>query len=77
MAAASVLEGRAIFTVDPHRDGWAVSFEGQVFDPCRDKAEAIAAAHRRARACHDGGRAAQVKVFGEISFADRTPSARA
>ena len=73
---ASSAEGRAVFTVAPHSEGWAVEFEDQVLDPCRDKAEAIAAAHRRARACHDGGRAAQVRVFGEVSFADRTSIVR-
>ena len=34
--------------------------------------ESKAAAHRRARACHDGGRAAQVNIAGEVSFAERT-----
>lgn len=68
--------GRAIFTVAPHAAGWAVEFEGQTFDAGRDKQQAVAAAHRRARACHDGGRAAQVAIHGEVSFAARAGSAK-
>lgn len=68
---ASTAGGRALFTVAPHGSGWAVEFEGETFDAGGSKQDAIAAAHRRARACHDGGRAAQVAVHGEISFADR------
>jgi hypothetical protein len=68
---ASTADGRAIFTVTPHGAGWAVQFEGEMLDPRNDKNEAIAAAHRRARACHDSGRAAQVAIYGEISFAPR------
>ena len=68
---ASTAEGRAIFSVTPHDAGWSVQFEGETLDTGKDKNEAIAAAHRRARACHDGGRAAQVTIHGEVSFAER------
>ncbi len=68
---ASTEGGRAIFSVAPHGAGWAVLFEGQMLDERGDKNEAIAAAHRRARASHDGGRAAQVTIHGEVSFAER------
>ncbi len=73
---ASTADGRAIFTVTPDDTGWAVAFEGEMYDHSRDKQEALAAAHRRARACHDSGRAAQVTISGEVSFAPRADARR-
>ena len=76
MPAHSPAAERAVFTVTPHEGGWAVMFEGDVFDESRDRNETIAAAHKRARACHDGGRPAQVAISGEVSFADRGAALR-
>ncbi len=60
---------RAIYAVVRHSEGWAVEHEGEYFDASRDKDEAKAAAHRRARAASEAGRPSQVRVSGEHGFA--------
>jgi hypothetical protein len=64
---------RAVFTVAPHAVGWAVEHEGEVFDPCRTKDEAQAAATRRARAAQEAGRPSQVTVKGERGYFSGRP----
>lgn len=59
---------RAVLTVTPHDGGWAVELEGDVFGHAREKEIARAAANRRARQIQDGGRACQVRVYGEHGF---------
>lgn len=59
---------RAVLTVIPRDGGWAVEFDGDVFGHSRDKDVARAAANRRAREVQDGGRACQVRVYGEHGF---------
>jgi hypothetical protein len=60
---------RAVLTVS-RRDGvWQVEHEGEHFGHSTDKEIARAAAHRRAREMQDGGRACQVKVMGDGSWA--------
>jgi len=61
-------QARAVFTVTRHPEGWAVEHEGELLDPCRTQEEARAAATRRARACQDGGRLAQINMQGERGF---------
>ena len=64
MARQPALE-RAIFTISRTEDGWAVEHEGLLLDPSRNKDDVVASAARRARASHDGGRPAQVRLEGE------------
>ncbi len=59
---------RAVLTVTPRDGGWAVELDGDVFDHSPDKDIARAAANRRARQIQDGGRACQVRVYGEHGF---------
>lgn len=60
---------REIYAVIRHAEGWAVEHGGELFDASRDKEEAKAAAHRRARAASEAGRPCQVRVSGEHGFA--------
>lgn len=60
---------REVYAVIRHAEGWAVEHDGEVFDASRDKEEAKAAAHRRARAASEAGRPCQVRVSGEHGFA--------
>lgn len=59
---------RAVFTVIRHDGRWAVEYEGQYFGHSSDKEVAKAHANKRARQCIDGGRACQVRVYGEQGF---------
>jgi len=59
---------RAVLTVTRIEGVWRVEHEGNHFGHSPDKEIAKAAAHRRAREMHDGGRACQVRVFGEHGF---------
>ena len=63
---------RAIFTVGLHDGMWSVEHDGQFFDHSVDKEVAKAAANRRARQSHDGGRPSQVKIAGEGGYFERT-----
>lgn len=60
---------RDLYTVIRHADGWAVEHAGEIFGVSRDKEEAKAAAHRRARVAFDAGQGCQVRVTGEHGFA--------
>ena len=59
---------RAVFTVMAHKQGWAVEHEGRFFDASPVRDEVLASASRRARACHDQGRPAQIRIDGEQGF---------
>jgi hypothetical protein len=59
------LHDLAVFTVVPHRGGWAVEHEGGYLDPGRNREEVIASASKRARAAIVEGRRAQVVLKGE------------
>jgi|EndMetStandDraft_7_1072992.scaffolds.fasta_scaffold1758406_1 hypothetical protein len=59
---------RAVLTVAPHQDGWAVELDGDVFGHSRDKEVVKATAHKRARQMQDDGRPCQVRVSGESFF---------
>jgi len=59
---------RAVLTVMRHEGLWRVEHEGEYFGHSTDKEIAKAAAHRHARSLQDGGKACQVKVFGEHGF---------
>ncbi len=59
---------RAVFTVQQNNGAWIVVSEGSVLHRCKDKDEAKAHAHKRARASQDSGRAAMVRVSGEHGF---------
>ena len=48
--------------------GWAVEHNGEHFGYSADKEVAKASAHKKARQLLDGGRACQVRVFGEHGF---------
>lgn len=62
---------RVIFTVVPHRGGWAVERGGQFLDPGATKDEVMASASRRARAASAAGELTQVVVAGEAGFFGR------
>jgi len=55
-------------TVTRHDGLWCVEHEGQSFGHSPDKEIARAAANRHAREMLDGGRACEVRVFGETGF---------
>jgi hypothetical protein len=59
---------RAVLTVMRHDGGWAVEHNGEHFGYTADKEVAKATAHKKARQLLDGGRACQVRVFGEHGF---------
>jgi hypothetical protein len=59
---------RAVLTVLRHDGAWVVEHEGEHFGHSSDKEIAKASAHKRARQIQDGGRACQVRVFGEHEF---------
>lgn len=59
---------RAIFTLTPSVDGWAVEHDGRFHDHSRNREEAMASAVRRARASNESGRPAQIRVAGEAGF---------
>lgn len=59
---------RAVFTVHQAKTGWIVESGGTVLNRCASKDEAKAAAHKRARASQDAGRACMVRVSGEHGF---------
>jgi hypothetical protein len=59
---------RAVLTVAPHADGWAVELDGDLFGHSPDKEVVKATAHKRAREMQDGGRPCQVRVSGEFGF---------
>lgn len=63
---------RTIFAVIEDGDGWAVESGGAILDRRRDKDEAKAAAHRRARSSQDKGHACMVRISGEHGFVTRT-----
>jgi hypothetical protein len=68
IAGRAAFQDRDIFTVTRHLGGWAVEHNGDVLDATSTKEEARAAAHKRARAAHDAGRACQVTVSDETGF---------
>ncbi|HEV2362825.1 MAG TPA: hypothetical protein VGS12_01365 [Caulobacteraceae bacterium] len=59
---------RAVLTVSPHEGAWSVECDGERFGHSSDKEVAKASAVKRARQLLDGGRACQVRVFGEDGF---------
>lgn len=59
---------RAIFTVSRRGGAWMVEHEGESFGHSSDKEVAKASAHKRARELQAGGRACEVRVFGEHGF---------
>lgn len=59
---------RTVFAVIEDGNGWAVESGGAILDRRKDKDEAKAAAHRRARTSQDAGRACMVRVSGEHGF---------
>ena len=63
-----MLPDRAVLTVTRHDGVWRVEHEGQTFGHSPDKEIAKAAANRHARQMQDGGRACQVRVYGEHGF---------
>lgn len=63
-------QDRAVFTVTHHDGVWCVEHEGEPFGHSREKAVSEAAARRRAREVQDGGRACQVRVLGDASWAN-------
>lgn len=62
------LPDRTVVTVTRHQGVWRVEHEGESFGHSADKEIAKAAANRHARAMLDGGRACEVRVFGEHGF---------
>jgi hypothetical protein len=63
-----ITQERTIITVARNGAGWAVELDGETFDFSKEKEIVMAAAHRRARAMNDGGRACQVRVSGETGY---------
>jgi len=59
---------RAVLTVSRIEGVWHVEHEGDCFGHSSDKEIAKAAAHRRAREMHDGGKPCQVRISGEQGF---------
>jgi hypothetical protein len=59
---------RAVLTVTRHDGLWRVEHDGLYFGHSREKEVAKAAANRHAREMLDGGRACEVRVFGEHGF---------
>jgi hypothetical protein len=59
---------RAIFTLTPRADGWAVEHDGRFHDQSKNRDEAMAGAARRARASNEAGRPAQIRIAGEPGF---------
>ena len=59
---------RTIFTVIRHDGAWAVEHGGEYFGHSADKEVAKAFAYKRARQMLDGGRACQVRIYGEHGF---------
>lgn len=59
---------RAVLTVTRHEGVWRVEHDGDTFGHSPDKEIAKAAANRHAREMLDGGRACEVRVFGEHGF---------
>ncbi len=59
---------RSILTVVRQDDGWVVELDGGYFGYSSDKEIAKATANKRARQLQDGGRACQVRVYGENGF---------
>lgn len=59
---------RAVLTVTRSEGVWRVEHDGREFGHSPDKEIAKAAANRRAREVTDGGRACQVRVYGEHGF---------
>ena len=51
-----------------HDGAWAVEHEGRYSNRSSDKAEAMAAASKLARAALAGGRVVQVRVEGETGY---------
>ncbi len=64
----SAAQTRDVYTVTPHRDGWAVEHNGEFSDLSSSKDEAKAAAHKHARAAHDAGHPCQVTISDETGF---------
>jgi hypothetical protein len=63
-----MLPDRAVLTVTRLDGVWRVEHEGETFGHSPDKEIAKAAANRHARQMQDGGRACQVRVYGEHGF---------
>ena len=59
---------RAIFTLTPRTDGWAVEHDGRFHDHSINREEAMAGAVKRARASNEAGRPAQIRIAGEAGF---------
>lgn len=57
-----------IFRVVESDGGWSVEHDGAVSNRSRDKADAVAAATRLARAAIGIGQSAQVRIQGESYF---------
>jgi hypothetical protein len=67
-AKAIILPGPLIFQVIQHDGGWWVEHDGKRSNRSLDKAVAIAAATRLARAAAGDGRPAQVRIEGETGY---------
>ncbi|MBS0297830.1 MAG: DUF2188 domain-containing protein [Proteobacteria bacterium] len=57
-----------IFRVLQHEGGWSVEHDGLISDGSRAKAEAVAAATKRARAALTLGQPVQIRVQGETGY---------
>jgi len=62
------IQDRAVLTVKRHDGVWRVECDGEQFGHSREKEEAKATAHRRARKMSDEGRACAVHVAGEDNY---------